>query len=115
MGISIDSNSGPLRFDAMIVFVKKNSFLFLSKNIFSKMEKKYSVPVKNITYLEFHFTRGTFKFNPGMLEIIMGFHQESRLENLPATRNRTRVFFPLVNGCYVGSQIFLHVEIFATE
>ena len=93
-------------FDAVIVFVKKNSFLFLS--ILCLINN-------NITYLEFHFTRGTFKFNPGMLEIIMGFHQESGLENLPTTRNRTRVFFPLVNGCYVGSQIFLHVEIFATE
>jgi hypothetical protein len=92
-------------FDAVIVFVKKNSFLFLS----------ILCLINNITYLEFHFTRGTFKFNTSMFEIIMGFHQKGGLENLPTTRNRTRIFFPLVNGCYVGSQIFLHVEILATE
>ena len=57
-----------------------------------------------------------FKFNARIFEvIIMGFHQKGGLENLPLTRNRTRIFFPLVNGRYVGSNIFLCVEILAAE
>ena len=64
---------------------------------------------------EFYFTRSKFKFNAGISEIIEGFYQESGLENLRSIRNRTRIFFPCVNGHYVGSKIFLYVEIFATK
>ena len=63
---------------------------------------------------EFNFTRSKFKFNVCISEIIEGFYQESGLENLRSIRNRTRIFFPCVNGHYVGSKIFLCVEIIGT-
>ena len=42
-------------------------------------------------------------------------YQKSGLENLPAIRNRTRIFLSLMNGCNVGSKIFLQIEIFANN